>query len=206
MDLLGGRGAAVAAVRRARGAAVETGSGYPLTAAGATRPRYDARMIRTALLSVVDRTNAGQHEDRAVQAIREALATGPFVEVDYQVVPDEQALIRSKLRLLTEDDAVDLVLTTGGIGLAPRDRAPEATLEVVEREIPGIAEAMRAAAATVDAHAVLGRGVAGVRRGTLIVNLPGAPEAARAALAAVAPVLSAASDAAHGRRAGRDPV
>lgn len=190
----------------AAGPGCETCSGYPLATTRATRPRYDGRMIRTALLSVADRATAGQHEDRAVQAIREVLAAGPFVEVDYQVVPDEQALIRAKLRLLTEDDAVDLVLTTGGIGLAPRDRAPEATLEVVEREIPGIAEAMRGAAARDDARAWLGRGVAGVRRGTLVVNLPAAPDAARAALAAVAPVLAAASDAVRGRPSGRDPI
>ena len=163
-------------------------------------------MIRTAILSVSDRTTTGQHVDGAVQAIRDVLAAGPFVEVDYQVVPDEQALIRAKLRLLTEDDAVDLVLTIGGIGLAPRDRAPEATLEVVERQIPGIAEAMRAAAARGDAGALLGRGVAGVRRGSLVVNLPATPDSVRAALAAVAPVLAAASDAVRGRPTGRDAI
>jgi molybdenum cofactor synthesis domain-containing protein len=186
-------------------AAAETGSGYLLATARATRPGYDDRMIRTALLSVAGRAVGGQHEDRSVQAIREVLAAGAFVEVDFQVVPDEQALIRAKLRLLTEDDAVDLVLTTGGIGLAPRDRAPEATLEVVEREIPGIAEAMRAAAAHVDPRGVLGRGVAGVRRGTLVVNLPASPESARAALTAVAPVLAAASAAVRGRPTPGDP-
>lgn len=156
-------------------------------------------MIRTAVLSVADRASAGRSEDRAVQALREVLATGDFVEVDYQVVPDEQALVRAKLRLLTESERVDLVLTTGGIGLAPRDRTPEATLEVVERELPGLAAAMRAAAAAAVPRAALGRGVAGARRGTLVLNLPADPGAARAAFAAVAPLLPEASAALQGR-------
>jgi molybdenum cofactor synthesis domain-containing protein len=113
-------------------------------------------MIRTAILTVSDRSAAGRREDRSVQAVREVLATGPFVEVDYQVVPDEQAIIRSKLRILTEGDGVDLVLTTGGTGLALRDRTLEATLEVVERPVPGLAEAMRAAGARSSLAAIAG--------------------------------------------------
>ncbi|MFO8150184.1 MAG: MogA/MoaB family molybdenum cofactor biosynthesis protein [Trueperaceae bacterium] len=156
-------------------------------------------MIRTAILTVSDRSAAGRREDRSVQAVREVLATGPFVEVDYQVVPDEQAIIRSKLRILTEGDGVDLVLTTGGTGLALRDRTPEATLEVVERTVPGLAEAMRAGGARDDPRAWLSRSVVGVRRATLVVNLPGSPAGARSSLAAIAGVLPHAVDVVQGR-------
>lgn len=162
-------------------------------------------MIRTALLTVSDRSAAGRREDRSVQAVREVLATGPFVEVDYQVVPDEQAMIRSKLRIMTEDDTVDLVLTTGGTGLAPRDRTPEATLEVVERVIPGLAERMRAVGVAADPRAALSRGVVGVRRGTLVVNLPGSPAGARTSFAAVADVLEHAIDQLQGRTHHPEP-
>ena len=161
-------------------------------------------MIRTAILTVSDRSAAGRREDRSVQALREVLATGPFVEVDYQVVADEQAIIRSKLRLLTEGEGVDLVLTTGGTGLALRDRTPEATLEVVERSVPGLAEAMRAAGAREDPRASLSRGVVGVRRATLVVNLPGSPAGARASLAAIAGVLPHAVDVVQGRSGSGD--
>jgi len=156
-------------------------------------------MIRTAILTVSDRSAAGRREDRSVQAVREVLATGPFVEVDYQVVPDEQAIIRSKLRILTEGDGVDLVLTTGGTGLALRDRTPEATLEVVERTVPGLAEAMRAAGARDDPRAWLSRSVVGVRRSTLVVNLPGSPLGAQTSLAAIAGILPHAVDIVQGR-------
>jgi molybdopterin adenylyltransferase len=155
-------------------------------------------MIRTAILTVSDRSAAGQREDRSVQALREVLSEGPFVEVEYQVVPDEQAIIRSKLRILTEG-GIDLVLTTGGTGLALRDRTPEATLEVVERVVPGLAEAMRAGGARDDARAWLSRGVVGVRKSTLVVNLPGSPAGARASLAAIARVLPHAVDVLQGR-------
>jgi molybdopterin adenylyltransferase len=158
-------------------------------------------MIRTAILTVSDRSAAGRREDLSVQALREVLAQGPFVEVDYQVVPDEQAIIRSKLRILTEG-GVDLVLTTGGTGLALRDRTPEATLEVVERTVPGLAEAMRAAGARDDPRAWLSRAVVGVRRSTMVVNLPGSPAGARASLAAIAGVLPHAIDVVQARAAG----
>lgn len=146
-------------------------------------------MIRTALLTVSNRAADGQREDRSVRGLRELLASGPFVEVDYQVVPDEQAMIRSKLRLLADADGVDLVLTIGGTGLGLRERAPEATLEVLDRPVPGLPERMRAVGADDDPVALLSRGVAGVRGSTVIVNLPGEPERARRALAAVMAAL-----------------
>lgn len=151
-------------------------------------------MVRTAILTVSDRSAAGRRQDDSVQEIRRLLQDGPFVEVDYQVVPDEQAMIRAKLRLWCDQDTVDLVLTTGGTGLAQRDRTPEATREVIEREVPGLSELMRARGVASNARAALSRGVVGVRRRTLVVNLPGSPRGARESLAAIVEVLPHAVD------------
>jgi len=146
-------------------------------------------MIRTALLTVLEGDGAPGHEDGAAQAIRQVLVTGPFVEVDYQVVPDEQAMIRAKLRVCADQGNVDLVLTTGGVGLGLKGRTPEATSEVIEREVPGLAEAMRAAMAVDHPTAVLTRGLAGVRRSTLVVNLPSDPGELTVGLRTIVEVL-----------------
>lgn len=157
-------------------------------------------MVRTAILTVSDRGAAGQREDTAVREIRRLLQGGPFVEVDYQLVPDEQAMIRAKLRLWCDQDTVDLVLTTGGTGLALRDRTPEATREVIEREVPGMAELMRAHGALRNPRAALSRGLVGVRRRTLIVNLPGSANGAAESLEAVVSVLPHAVDTIVGEK------
>lgn len=149
-------------------------------------------MVRTALLLVRDSDATDDRPDPAVATVRATLARGPYSEVDFQVVPGEQAIIRARLRLWADSDAVDLILTCGGVGLRPRDRAPEATLEVVERVVPGLAELMRAAGTGSDRLAALSRGVVGVRRSTLIVNLPGEPARAGLALGAVLDTLPAA--------------
>lgn len=159
-------------------------------------------MVRTAILTVSDKGAAMAREDATAQAIRQVLSGGPFVEVDYQLVPDEQAIIRAKLRLWCDKDGIDLVLTSGGTGLAVRDRTPEATAEVIERQVPGIAEAIRAHGAVANPHAYLSRALAGVRRATLIVNLPGSPAGAGDALRAVIKLLPHAVDVIRGE--GRD--
>lgn len=151
-------------------------------------------MIRTAILSVQDSAASREDTESAVAAVREVLSQGPYTEVDYQVVPDEQAIIRARLRLWSEDGSADLVLTIGCVGARLRHRTPDATLEVVEREFPGIPEILRAAGAQSDPLAGLWRSVAGARRSTLIVNLPEQPRAARTALSAVAHLLVAACD------------
>lgn len=146
-------------------------------------------MVRTAILTVLEASDGGGQEDLAAQAVREVLVTGPFVEVDYHVVPDEQAMIRARLRLWADSGNVDLILTSGGVGLGLKGRTPEATAEVIERAVPGLAEAMRRELAPKHPEAVLTRGLAGIRRATLILNLPGQADQAKSALGSVVGVL-----------------
>jgi molybdopterin adenylyltransferase len=112
-----------------------------------------------------------------------------FEVIATATVPDEEAAIRPILIGWADDRTADLILTTGGTGLSPRDVTPEATAGVIDRLIPGMAEAMRSASLTKTPHAMISRAVAGVRGGTLIVNLPGSPKGARENLQAVLPAL-----------------
>src|SRR5438552_3741624 len=133
--------------------------------------------MRVAVLTVSDRTFEGTREDRGGPAVAEALPrllAGVEV-VERRVVPDERDDIEWNLKRLADTGAADLVLTTGGTGLAPRDVTPQSTLAVVEYEVPGLAETMRAATRAALPSAILSRQVAGVRGRCLIVNLPGSP-------------------------------
>lgn len=173
-------------------------------AQAAVRPggaRYDAQMltVRTAWLTVEAPEDEVQRDDTTMTVLRALLARGPFTEVDYQAVADEQALIRSRLRLLTDGEGVDLVLSCGGIGIGLRDRTPEATLEVLDRELPGLAERMRSVAGEIYPEMALTRGVVGVRRRVLIVNLPSEAHLAKAALGSLLEVLPAAVEVVRGR-------
>lgn len=144
-------------------------------------------MITAAILTLSDKGSKGEREDLAGPVIREMIAgIGATVE-HYEVIPDERELIKEKLMYYC--NKVDLVLTTGGTGLSPRDVTPEATLEVIDREIPGIAEAMRSAGMEKTRRAMLSRAVAGVRGSTLIINLPGSPKAVKEGLEAIMDVL-----------------
>jgi molybdopterin adenylyltransferase len=147
--------------------------------------------MRVAILTVSDKASHGEREDASGPAIREALtAAGLDVTVvDYRVIADDAQAIAEALFHLSERSDVDVILTTGGTGLAPRDVTPQATLGAIEYEVPGIAEAMRAASLKVTPAGMLSRGVAGVRRRTLIVNLPGNPKAVRENLAVIAAAL-----------------
>jgi molybdopterin adenylyltransferase len=145
--------------------------------------------MRIAILTISDKASRGEREDLGGPAIREALAPLNAEFVDYRVVPDEQREIAEALFHLSERSDVDVILTTGGTGLAPRDVTPQATLGALDYEVPGIAEAMRAESMRVTPMGMLSRAVAGVRHGTLIVNLPGSPKAVREILAAIAPAL-----------------
>lgn len=147
-------------------------------------------MIRVAVLTVSDRASRGEAEDRSGPLICELMQQRLGATVVQQaLVPDEQPAIEAVLCRWCDDDAADLVLTTGGTGFAPRDVTPEATAAVIERPAPGFAEAMRAASLQVTPHAMLSRAAAGIRKRTLIVNLPGSPKAVRENLEVILPAL-----------------
>jgi molybdopterin adenylyltransferase len=143
--------------------------------------------VRAAVLTVSDGVFAAEREDRSGELLAGLLA-GEGYEVERRVVPDEADAISDAIAELADD--VRLVLTTGGTGVAPRDVTPEATLEVVDRDVPGLAEAIRADARSRTPHALLSRGVAGIRDRTLVVNLPGSPGGCRDGFEVLRPALS----------------
>jgi molybdopterin adenylyltransferase len=145
--------------------------------------------MKVGILTVSDKGAKGEREDRSGPAIREIIEAAGGTIVRTAIVPDEQGDIREAL-IAWSDEGLDLVLTTGGTGFSPRDWTPEATKAVIERETPGLAEAMRRAGAERTPTAILSRAAAGIRKTTLIVNLPGSEKAVRESLAAVLPVLA----------------
>jgi molybdenum cofactor synthesis domain-containing protein len=142
--------------------------------------------VRAAVLTVSDGVAAGEREDRSGDLLEELLAADGW-EVERRVVPDERAVIAAAIRELAARS--DVVLTTGGTGLAPRDVTPEATGDVLERVAPGIAEALRADSIAKTAHGLLSRGVAGACGSTLVVNLPGSPGGCRDGFQVLRPAL-----------------
>ncbi|MCD6554961.1 MAG: MogA/MoaB family molybdenum cofactor biosynthesis protein [Anaerolineae bacterium] len=145
--------------------------------------------ISVGILTVSDRSYRGEREDASGPLIRQLVAErlGAVVERE-GVVPDERDIVASTL-VVWCDEGLDLILTTGGTGFAPRDVTPEATKDVIEREAPGLAEAMRAEGLKTTPHAMLSRAIAGIRGSTLIVNLPGSPRAVREGLEVILPAL-----------------
>jgi molybdopterin adenylyltransferase len=142
--------------------------------------------VKAAVLTVSDGVAQGEREDTSGELLKELLG-GEGYEVERRVVPDEHDAIADAIVELAEEAA--LVLTTGGTGLGPRDVTPEATIRVLERGAPGIAEALRADAIAKTPHGLLSRGVAGVRGETLVVNLPGSPGGCRDGFAVLRPAL-----------------
>jgi molybdenum cofactor synthesis domain-containing protein len=144
-------------------------------------------MITACVLTMSDRAASGKREDASGPLIRELLGKIDAQVKHTDILPDEKELIKKKL--MEYSGKVDLILTTGGTGLSPRDVTPEATLEVIDREVPGIAEAMRAASLKKTPRGMLSRAVSGVRDNTLIINLPGSPKAVEENLSAVLDVI-----------------
>ena len=141
------------------------------------------------ILTSSDMGAEGKREDTSGQAIREMLLAMGFTLTRYEIVPDERSIIAARLREWADSGEVDLLVTTGGTGLGPRDVTPEATLTVIDREVPGISEAMRQAGLRNTQMAMLSRGVSGTRGQCLIINLPGSTKAVRECLEAIGDVL-----------------
>lgn len=150
--------------------------------------------LRVAVITVSDRSARGEREDRSGPGLAEAVAAAGGEVVQREIVPDDPHRLTTLLQSICDaPGAPDLVLTTGGTGLGPRDCTPEATRAACERMVPGIAETIRARSLASTPHAMLSRGEAGVRRGTLIVNLPGSPDGALDGWQVLAPVAGHAA-------------
>ena len=147
-------------------------------------------MMRVGVITTSDKGYRGERDDASGDVIRE-LVGGLGAELAFStVVPDEQEEIKKALIQGADEMGLDLIMTTGGTGVSPRDVTPDATREVIEREIPGFAEAMRMAGLQKTPHAMISRAVCGVRGQTLIVNLPGSPKAVREGLEVILPAIS----------------
>ena len=148
-----------------------------------------AEPVAAAVLVISDSTFAGERKDTSGLVIREFLAKQPVEVKVYEILPDDEERIAARLRELADSGEVRLVFTTGGTGLGPRDRTPEATLKVIDRTVPGVCEAVRRHGKERTPYAMLSRGEAGVRGGCLIINLPGSSNGARESLEALFPGL-----------------
>ena len=146
-------------------------------------------MFNLGILTISDKGWRGQRYDESGKAVRDSLSSLDTTVVKYEVVPDEKDIIAVKLAEWADEGSIDVIVTTGGTGLGPRDVTPEATLSVVDKVVPGLTEAMRAETFTITPSAILSRAVAGVRGECLIINLPGSPRAVRECLKVILPVI-----------------
>jgi len=156
-------------------------------------------MFAVGILTISDQGSRGERQDRSGEAIREVLSSMDVRILNYDIVPDEKDRIAERLVSWADDDNLDIILTTGGTGLTPRDVTPDVTLAVVDRTVPGFAEAMRAESLKKTPHAMLSRAVVGTRGKCLIVNLPGSPKAVRKCLEVILPALPHAVETLKGR-------
>ena len=150
-------------------------------------------MLRVGILTISDKGSRGERTDASGPAIADCLRAAGHDPAWYGMVPDEKTEIADKLIELCDFKGMDVVLTTGGTGLSPRDVTPEVTMKVADRMVPGIAEAMRSQTAAKATRSMLSRGVAATRGSTLIINFPGSPKAVRECMEVVLPVLEHAT-------------
>ncbi len=146
-------------------------------------------MYKVAVLTISDKCSKGQREDKSGKIIQDIIKNLPGEVVKYEIIPDEPEMIERKLIDYSDNLKVDLVLTDGGTGFTERDQTPEATKTVIEKEVPGIPEAMRVECLKFSKRAMLSRAIAGIRGKTLIVNLPGSSKGAKESLEAVLDTL-----------------
>jgi molybdenum cofactor synthesis domain-containing protein len=146
-------------------------------------------VITGGVITVSDKGSRGEREDLSGRGVIRILADLPIRVDAYEIIPDEKEAIRDKIREYADRKHLDLVVTTGGTGVSPRDVTPDATLEILEKELPGMAEAMRRKSMEKTPHAMIARAVAGIRGQCLIINLPGSPKGARENLEVILPAL-----------------
>jgi len=146
--------------------------------------------IRFGILTISDRSSRGERADSSGPALANLIQAKGWSVVKESILPDDESAIREMLKIWADGNEMDVILTTGGTGFSARDVTPEATRSVIEREAPGLAEAMRAASLRITPHAMLSRIVTGIRQKTLIINLPGSPKGAIDSLQVITPVLA----------------
>ena len=146
-------------------------------------------MLNLGIITISDKAWQGQRPDKSGQVIRNSFSAVDSQVVKYEVIPDELDIIASKLAQWADEGSVDIILTTGGTGLGPRDVTPEATLSVVDKVVPGFGEMMRAQSLGITPLSMLSRAVAGVRKKCLIINLPGSPKAVGECLEVILPAI-----------------
>ena len=154
-------------------------------------------MIKAAVLTISDKGSRGEREDKSGEVIKEKLGLIKAEIVTYEIVPDERDIISEKLRGFAE--SANLILTTGGTGVSPRDITPEATRDVIERELPGFSEAMRAESFRVTPRSIGSRAVSGMYKDTLIINLPGSPKGVSECLGVVLEAIPHVLEVAGGK-------
>ncbi len=146
-------------------------------------------MFKVVILTISDRGSKGERDDLSGPLIKEMIKGLPAEVIHYEIIPDEREMIIKALKKSADRFKADLILTTGGTGLSPRDVTPDATLEVIDKEVPGFAEAMRAESLKKTPHAMISRAVVGIRGSSMIVNLPGSPKGVRENLEVILPAL-----------------
>ncbi|MBI5756234.1 MAG: MogA/MoaB family molybdenum cofactor biosynthesis protein [Nitrospirae bacterium] len=155
-------------------------------------------MIKVAVLTMSDKGSRGEREDESGRLICNMVKDISGDVVLHEIIPDEPKIIEDRLRHFADDLRVDLIVTTGGTGVSPRDVTPEATKNVIEKEIPGLAEFMRAEGCKKTPRAAISRGIVGIRRGSLIVNLPGSPRGVSEGLGVILSTIPHVIEKMHG--------
>lgn len=146
-------------------------------------------MFKVGIITASDKGFKGEREDKSGELIKEVMSSEGYNVIEWKILPDERSEISKELINMSDNLKLDLIFTTGGTGFSPRDWTPEATLDVIDRQAPGISEAMRYYSLQITPKAMLSRGVSGIRGETLIINLPGSPKAVEENLQFILPAL-----------------